>query len=159
MIRLEVLLQAGASTARLSLAELHGRCFPDDPWDAEAINAIAAMPGFFGRLAWLADETAGLALALDLGEDCEILALGVRPQQRREGIGRALLQSLCREARQRGRRAVLLEVAADNVGARALYDSAGFRVIGRRGNYYRRGGQSVDALVLRLPCDSREDHA
>ena len=33
------------------LAALHGECFPDDPWDEQAVHEVLAMPGAFGFLA------------------------------------------------------------------------------------------------------------
>ena len=99
---------------------------------------IMAIAGFFGRIAWEDDEPAGFALALDLGGECEILALGVVPGRRRAGTGSALLAAICEEALRRGGHSVFLEVAADNAAARALYAARGFVQIGRRLNYYRR---------------------
>ena len=50
-----------------------------------------------------------------------------------------------------GARALFLEVGADNPPARALYEAMGFRVIGARAAYYRRGdGPPADALIMRL---------
>jgi ribosomal-protein-alanine N-acetyltransferase len=45
---------------------------------------------------------------------------------------------------------MVLEVAQDNGVAIALYRRAGFQVVGRRPNYYRRGGISIDADIMRL---------
>ncbi len=109
-----------------------------------------AIAGFFGRIAWQDDNAAGLALAQGLGEECEILALGVLPERRRTGIGAALLESVAADARCRDARALFLEVAEDNIAARALYAACGFVQIGRRANYYRHTSRLVDALVLRL---------
>jgi ribosomal-protein-alanine N-acetyltransferase len=93
---------------------------------------------------------AGFALALDLREECEILSLGVLPERRREGVGMALLDSVCVAARRRGAERIVLEVAVDNIAALALYAARGFIPVGRRANYYRQMGHSADALVLRL---------
>ena len=109
---------------------------------------IIAIAGFFGGLAWEQDEPAGLALALDLGGECEILALGVDPGRRRAGTGSALLSAICEEATRRGGNRIFLEVAADNDAARTLYGAYGFSQIGRRPHYYRRAAGPVDALVL-----------
>jgi [ribosomal protein S18]-alanine N-acetyltransferase len=131
------------------LSMLHGACFPDEPWEPQAIANIIAIAGFFGRIAWEDDEAAGFALALDLGGECEILALGVVPARRRTGAATALLDSICAEVLQRDGYSVFLEVAADNAAARALYAATGFVQIGRRRNYYRRHTVPVDALILR----------
>ena len=73
--------------------------------------------------------------------------MAVRRDHQRRGIGRALLEELLAIARRNGARHTLLEVAADNVPAQALYDSYGFEVIGLRKNYYQLSG--TDALVMR----------
>jgi ribosomal-protein-alanine N-acetyltransferase len=64
------------------------------------------------------------------------------------GVGRVLLAELVRRAEAHGVDAVLLEVRADNVAGRRLYDRAGFEVISVRRRYYQPG--DVDALVMRL---------
>jgi [ribosomal protein S18]-alanine N-acetyltransferase len=147
--RLETVSGKAAGMIAVPLSMLHGACFPDEPWEPQAIANIIAIAGFFGRIAWEDDEAAGFALALDLGGECEILALGVVTGRRRAGTGSALLAAICEELPRRGANSVFLEVAADNAGARALYAVGGFVQIGRRRNYYRRLGGPVDALVLR----------
>ncbi len=139
-----------AAALSLPLSRLHQACFPEDPWDPLAMAQILGMAGLFGRIAWRAEEPAGFALARSLGDECEVLSLGVVAGRRRAGIGSALLDSLCRAAGAAGARSAVLEVAVDNVAARAFYAAQGFAQVGRRRNYYRRGGQSVDALILRL---------
>ena len=141
-------LPAGAAEP---LALLHARCFPEEPWDAEALGRILALSGGFGRLAWSDDMPVGFVLARDLGNECEILSLGVLPEFRRRSVGRTLLRAVIEEARQQGRPSVVLEVGADNEAARALYADAGFVTVGYRPRYYRRGGETVDALILRCP--------
>ncbi len=150
MIRFEPLPRQAIEALATPLAKLHGTCFPDDPWPPQAITGIMAMLGCFGRIAWEDAGPTGLALAQSLGEECEILTLGVVPARRRTGIGAALLASIVEEARQQGARNLFLEVADDNVAARALYATHGFVQIGRRANYYRRVSGLIDALVLRL---------
>jgi ribosomal-protein-alanine N-acetyltransferase len=142
-----------------ALALLHSACFPEDPWAAPAIAEITRMAGFFGRIAWEGEMPDGFALALDLRDECEILSLGVLPERRRERVGTALLDSVCVEARRRGAECIVLEVAADNVAALALYAVRGFIPVGRRGNYYRRTGHSADALVLRLALAGSSTHS
>ena len=133
------------------LALLHAGCFPEDPWDAEALGRILALRGAFGFVAWQADTPVGFALARDLGNEVEILSLGVLPDFRQGGVGRALLRAVIDEAVRRGLPSAVLEVAADNAAARRLYAAAGFAAVGRRPRYYRRGGETIDALLLRCP--------
>jgi ribosomal-protein-alanine N-acetyltransferase len=135
--------------ADLALAEMHRACFPEDPWDAESLGRILALAGAFGCLAWQGDTPAGFVLARDLGGEVEILSLGVLPQCRRRGIGRALLLSVVAEAERRLAGSLVLEVATENEAARQLYSAFGFIQVGRRPRYYRRSGGRADALILR----------
>jgi ribosomal-protein-alanine N-acetyltransferase len=144
-------LQAISAADSAVLAAVHGECFPDEPWDTTAVGEVMAMPGAFGFLAVATGATvpSGFVIALALAEECEILALGVRPAARRRGIAGALLARLAAMTAS-GNRVLLLEVAEDNEAALALYARAGFARVGRRPAYYRRGdGSAVAALQLR----------
>ena len=133
---------------------LHCACFPEDPWNPQAIAEIMNIAGFFGQIAWVDEMPAGFALALDLRKECEILALGVLPGWRREGIGAALLDSVCSEGSERGAECIVLEVAVDNSAALSLYTGRGFVPIGHRRKYYRQTGSRGDGLVMQraLAC-------
>ena len=137
-------------TAAQPLAVLHSACFPDDPWDAGALGRIMALSGAFGWLAWEEDAPVGFVLVRDLGDECEILSLGVTPRWRRRGTARTLLAAAIAETRRRRLASLVLEVATDNDPANALYAALGFAPVGRRQRYYRRPGGRADALILRL---------
>jgi ribosomal-protein-alanine N-acetyltransferase len=132
------------------ISALHQVCFPEDPWDIATVSQIVEMAGFFGRVGRLDGEAAGFGLAHNLGGEVEILSLGVVPAHRRAGMGSAILDSICSEAQRRGAECVLLEVAVDNYGARALYAARGFTIVGRRPHYYRQAARPIDALILRV---------
>jgi [ribosomal protein S18]-alanine N-acetyltransferase len=144
-----------------TLAALHAACFAD-AWSAAAMAALLTTPGTFSVLALTADQPAGFAMARVAAEDAEILSLCVLPRARRRGIGAALMVRVGASARQRGARAMFLEVAEDDSGARRFYQIAGFVEVGRRPGYYRRGdGRRANALVLRRQledwlCDGQE---
>jgi ribosomal-protein-alanine N-acetyltransferase len=133
-----------------ALAVLHRLCFPDEPWDPGALARIMALSGGFGWLAWEGGDPAGFILVRDLGNECEVLSLGVAPRWRRLGIARELLATAVAEARHRNLPSLVLEVAIDNDAASSLYSSVGFVTVGRRARYYHRPDGRVDALILRL---------
>jgi [ribosomal protein S18]-alanine N-acetyltransferase len=133
----------------VALAEMHGASFPEDPWDAPALERIVGLPGGFGFLAWHGDAPAGFILARDLGGEVEILSLGVLPEWRRRRAGRALLDAVAAEAERRGAASLVLEVATENEAALGLYTAVGFVQVGRRPRYYRRTDGRADALILR----------
>jgi ribosomal-protein-alanine N-acetyltransferase len=134
------------------LARLHAECFPDDAWNSSALATVLAMPGADGRVFYSEDGTpCGVLLEQCLGTEGEILTLGVTPAARRCGVARVLLGDLIARARVAGVQRLMLEVAADNAAALALYEGFGFSRHGTRRHYYRRAsGPAVDAWRLGL---------
>jgi ribosomal-protein-alanine N-acetyltransferase len=136
------------------LAELHAACFAE-AWDADAFATLLAMPGAF---ALLAEEPArdapsgfaasGFLMIRGVGDEAEIITLGVLAERRRNGVGRDLLAGGIKESASRGVHRLFLEVAADNNEALALYRAAGFTQIGKRANYYHRSDGDMAALVM-----------
>ena len=88
----------------------------------------------------------------DVADELHVTNVAVHPDARRRGFARALLESVFGHARAAGSRMVLLEVRPSNTEAIALYDSFGFRAVGRRRGYYYDTGE--DALVMEALVDS-----
>jgi len=126
------------------LAGMHRICFVE-PWDATAMAELLAMPGAYGFLAG-ENTPQGFILCRAAAGEAEVLTLLVLPPYRRSGLAATLLRAALATAREAAAEAMFLEVAADNSAAQALYESQGFRHVGRRPRYY---GGSIDALVLR----------
>jgi ribosomal-protein-alanine N-acetyltransferase len=128
-----------------------------DPWSVESLASALALPharffvaedagpGRGGRGG--AAILLGYVVALLYGQEGEIADLAVAPAARRQGVGGVLLDRVLATAMESGARALYLEVRESNVAARALYQSRGFTLVGRRRGYYQR--PSEDALVLR----------
>lgn len=88
----------------------------------------------------------GYICVWEVADELHITNIAVHPGLRRRGVGRALLRAVLDDARQRALQMVVLEVRPSNVEARGLYESFGFRVVGRRHGYYYDTGE--DALVM-----------
>lgn len=126
------------------LAALHKAAFPYDPWDTATFATFMA-----DATSVLVAEPHGFALLRVVVDEAEVLTLAVAPTAQGHGHGTALLQRAVTQAQVRGAHRVVLEVAADNLAARAVYARAGFEQAGlRRGYYPRAGGPAVDALLL-----------
>lgn len=78
--------------------------------------------------------------------------VAVRDEDRRLGIGSALLEAVLTEAGRLGASLAFLEVRASNSAARALYERCGFSVAGRRRNYYSEPAE--DALIMSCAIQS-----
>jgi ribosomal protein S18 acetylase RimI-like enzyme len=95
---------------------------------------------------WRADNTAaGFLLSRQTAEgEREILNLAVDPSMRRRGVALRLLE----HELERGEGAWFLEVRESNVAAIALYESVGFRRVGRRKEYYNDSHEA--GIVMRF---------
>lgn len=103
---------------------------------AEAVTGEAAAGFFLSRFGF--DEE-------------ELLLVAVLPELRGQGIGKALLDQVARQAEERGAWRLLLEMREGN-RAEHLYRRVGFMPIGRRKDYYAGpGGTRLDAISFELP--------
>jgi ribosomal-protein-alanine N-acetyltransferase len=140
--------------AEVPLSAMHRACFPDGPWDAATLERILALAGGFGYLVWHGETPVGFILARDLAGEVEILSVGVLPQWRRRGAGRALMDAVVARAERDGLGSIVLEVKTENKAARRLYAALGFLQVGRRPGYYRQLGGRADGLILRRSITS-----
>lgn len=137
-----------------ALAAIHHEAFPPGQrWGPDAMALQLELPGVFV----LHDPRGALVMARVAAGEAEILTLAVLPEQRRQGLARALLLEAIGQCQALGADTLFLEVATRNAAARALYTALGFRQVGLRRGYYADGD---DALVMRLaitpaPADPR----
>lgn len=94
----------------------------------------------------------GVWLVID---EAHILTLTVRESYRRQGLGRALISNLLKEAHERGMVCATLEVRVSNKAAIALYQSLGFVIEAVRKRYYPDNHEDANIMWLR----SLEDFA
>jgi [ribosomal protein S18]-alanine N-acetyltransferase len=129
-------------------AVIHAAAMADglggEAWGAPSLRSLLNTPGTVG---WLAED-AGLVMARAMAGESEILTIGVHPAHRRQGVARALLAACYAVLPAMGAERLTLEVAIDNLPAQTLYRAEGFKRVGRRPDYYRRGQDRIDALVM-----------
>jgi ribosomal-protein-alanine N-acetyltransferase len=135
-------------------AALHAESFVplgERAWTRQDLAELVDSPGAAGLLLQVDGHDAGLALCRVAADEAELLTIAVRPAQRRKGAARHLLAAVIDHVRRSGARTLFLEVGVDNPAARSLYESQGFRAVGERRAYYRRGeGPAADGIVMRL---------
>ncbi len=128
------------------VAQLERLCFAQ-PWSekalqllvgAEAAGVVCLHEGAviaYGSILWAPGEG-------------QILNLAVRPDHRRRGYGKAVLEGLIKLAEQRECEVLTLEVRASNQAAVTLYERFGFTVAGVRKHFYQ--NPTEDAYVMNL---------
>jgi [ribosomal protein S18]-alanine N-acetyltransferase len=78
----------------------------------------------------------GFLIARVIGNECELENIVVAEGSQRHGVGSALIGALINAVRDREAKSIFLEVRESNVAARALYETCGFSMSGRRDLYY-----------------------
>ena len=123
------------------------------PWPTSAYNYELNNPM---SLSWVAEifmeegqpTIVGMVVVWLIVDEAHIATLAVEPGYRRLGIGQALLVTALEEAIQRGMLEVTLEVRANNIPARRLYQRFKFEIAGYRPRYYRDNNE--DALIMTM---------
>lgn len=114
-------------------------CLGDISGCRRLMSDIASQPAFVSQATWLVSRRSlpddlyadcgtiqGLAASAHLGA---IQNVGITPDARGLGLGRALVLKALHGFRAAGMRRVYLEVTAENTAAVQLYRSVGFRII------------------------------
>jgi ribosomal-protein-alanine N-acetyltransferase len=114
-------------------AELEKLCF-SEPWSEKAILEEAER-GFFVA-AYIDGEFAGYAGMLCVLDERDICNVATSPRFRGMGVGKALVSALIESAKESGASVIMLEVRKSNAAAIALYEKAGFTLVGQRKNFY-----------------------
>ncbi len=128
-------------------AALHARCFKK-AWNESMMRQTLLLSGALGLMAYDAETPAGFLIYAYGGDQADIVTFGVVPEYRGKGFSDALLNGSFAFLKIRNIDRVFLEVAVDNPHAISLYRRTGFEQIGKRPQYYRRGNEAIDALVM-----------
>jgi ribosomal-protein-alanine N-acetyltransferase len=136
------------------MAEVHAAAFASgETWNEAAIRSLLDRPGTCP----VALPPEAFALLQILPPEAELLTIAVHPDAQGRGMGRRLLSDALSVAAAAGCDVLHLEVASDNVAARALYDRAGFAETGRRRGYYARPGATpADALTMAVSLPAQQ---
>lgn len=119
--------------------------FIDCPWTTEQIREEIENERAVFYVAEADGKFVGYLSGVFAADECEVSNIVVEPEFRRRGIGTALFGSLTADATKLGASAMYLLVRTDNEGAIELYNSLGFKRVGKRSGYY--GGK--DAYIMK----------
>jgi len=145
IVALEQISFAEPWTRKMFLGELQGNTF--------ATNLVA-------RAKCPEDDTItdgtllGYVMFWVVFEELHIMNLAVRPELRRQGIGKELVRQALTIGSAQGIRTALLEVRSSNIAAQALYESLGFKRGGVRRGYYERPHEDAVIMILEKGGDT-----
>ena len=118
---------------------------------AEYAESLRQSEGPLRRLVFVAEERGELqgfiVVKLLEQEPAEIENLAVAAEHRRLGVGAALCRAALQAAQEAGAVEATLEVNVVNTPAIKFYEKSGFKIYGKRMNYYAHTGH--DALLMK----------
>lgn len=120
------------------------------PW-ARTNFTDSLTSGYQAQLLLAEDTLLGYFVAMKGVAEAHLLNLTVAPEYQRQGWARVMLDALALWAKAQGANWLWLEVRQGNLRALQVYESQGYRRVGRRKNYYPGSlGQREDAVVMSL---------
>ena len=120
------------------------------PWTEAMLRLQLAPDSHVFLTAGTAEGVVGYVGMLYVLDEGYISNVAVRPDCRRQGVAEALLTALEARARALLLRFVTLEVRESNAPALALYEKCGYRIVGRRRNYYEKPREDAVLMTLTL---------
>lgn len=129
----------------LSVSELEKECFKGESWSFGTIASAFENPAYEMLVAEEDGEILGYGCTCTTLDTCDLENVLVAEEYRRGGVGRAILNALLDNAKERGAEKVFLEVRVSNSAALRLYLSCGFVGVHARTRYYSDG---EDCLVM-----------
>jgi len=135
------------------LSEIHSATFRRG-WSEAEFEALLVQPRLHALVAHYRSglgrrTAAGFILYRLAADEAEVLSVAVRPECRRRGIARMLLEEALRHLYREGTRSIHLEVEDANAAAIGLYRRMEFRETGKRAGYYAQGRERpASALVM-----------
>lgn len=130
------------------LSQLHSASFHRG-WGADEFEQILIERNALAHRLRLGRTIIGFIVSRIAADEAEILSVAIASNQRGHGYSRDLLRTHLGHLAGRGLKKIFLEVEENNRPARALYERAGFRVVGRRERYYKdASGEQLNAVVM-----------
>lgn len=129
-----------------TLESLEVECFPGEAWSRESIRGFIENPSVLTLVTEADGHIVGMACAIIVCDEAEILKVAVTSAYRRHRIGMRMITEMLHPCLERGVCRLLLEVRESNTAARRLYDSLGFTPYGTRRGYYT--SPREDAILM-----------
>ncbi|MBQ9750879.1 MAG: ribosomal protein S18-alanine N-acetyltransferase [Clostridia bacterium] len=131
------------------VAELEKLCF-SQPWSRKSLELLTNEGigvGMVCRKDGIVCAYGGMMCAVDEGQ---ITNIATHPDHRRQGYGKAVVEALIRYAKNNHLESISLEVRESNKAAIELYSALGFKVEGKRKDFYTKPTEAALVMVLKV---------
>ena len=128
------------------IARLEKMCF-SAPWSEKALLETMESEESLFLVAEKDKKTVGYIGSYFCHPEGYITNVAVDPEERRQGIGRRLIEELILRGKELELEFWTLEVRESNVPAISLYDSLGFEKVGRRPRFYSNPEEAAELMT------------
>ena len=90
----------------------------------------------------------GYLIVRKIIDEYEVLSLATDINKKRKGIASMLLYKLINKSKKEKIKRIILEVSLKNLSAVRMYKKFGFKIMGKRINYYNQGSELIDAFIM-----------
>lgn len=129
----------------VELAHIHAQCFKvPRPWSAKEFETLLQ-----SKFVTLICAPECFALVRIVADEAELLTIATAPLHQRQGHASKIMDAVIHHCATCEAKTIFLEVAENNIAAKALYTAKGFAKTGHRAGYYRLNGQkNIDAEIF-----------
>ncbi|MCS7199038.1 MAG: ribosomal protein S18-alanine N-acetyltransferase [Caldimicrobium sp.] len=132
-----------------TLYQIETETFGDLAWSWGMLEGELRHPFSKGLLLRLHSQPLGYALYRRQEREGELLRLAIKPDYQGKGLGKYLLSELFKRLISEGVERLYLEVSEVNQRGLKFYERMGFKLLGKRENYYK-WGEHARVLYISL---------
>ena len=125
------------------------------PWSEKALSETMESEESVFLVATKDGEVAGYIGSYFCHPEGYITNVAVDPEERRQGIGRRLIEELIKRGEEKKLSFWTLEVRESNVPAISLYDSLGFEKVGRRPRFYSNPEEAAELMTYYIDASQK----
>ena len=119
-------------------------------WTRRELNDHINKKTSFSRVSKHGKKIVGFAISLYSENFMDVFLIFVAPKFRRRGIAQNFLKDIKKFCKLHLINKIILEVNEDNQAANILYQKFGFKIVGKRKDYYFMNEKKSDAIVMEL---------
>lgn len=119
-----------------------------EPWSENAYLQTLSNPLYLSLVTYKDDEFLGFADVTSVCGEASLNNIAVKEEYRQKGVATSLINTLIDKLKENGIVSLTLEVRPSNTPAISLYKKIGFKVCGRRRDFYKK--PTEDALILTI---------
>ena len=119
-------------------------------WTRKELNDHINKKTSFSRISKHGKKIVGFSISLYSENFMDVFLIFVAPKFRRRGIAQNFLKDIKKFCKLRLINKIVLEVNEDNQAANILYQKFGFKIVGKRKDYYFMNEKKSDAIIMEL---------